>query len=259
MVLVSRPLPPRVLIQQQTHTAKRKTTAMKTYWDLADSARANLTVEQLEHYCRIECMQEGVIVPPAPAIKHVPPMPELETRRVYKIRLPMRGYRNETPNVWFRTEEDAQAVAKLIAGCCESEYVDGHTIDHAGSFDGAFEVFSVDVPAREAVLQRKTEIVARAKIERENESALVAYAKANDAVEKVRGEIVKDWHRMQDRSAELGRIVNTFEDYRKVEGVTDALARTFLAKAFTDEDIAEAEGWFGRNDMLTGPAVAEGT
>ena len=214
---------------------------MKTYWDHTEDERENLTSEQVTDLARFEHMEAGVIIPPEPS-----PLPDdeqlpVETEVVYGLEIPG-TYSTESLGFYFRTREDAEAVAAMQIFKTDYDYKVGIDYPYAKKQDVLSAVVEKTVYRRESLIAVQDELVARKHRREEHQNAVDEYRKAVDEAQKASSSMWDDWQDRQNVKAGKQRVRDTFDTYLAYCEGNETIARRFLSKAFDADLIRSAIG-----------------
>ncbi|MBU1785250.1 MAG: hypothetical protein KKG95_07945 [Candidatus Omnitrophica bacterium] len=209
---------------------------MKSYWDMTEKQRSQLTEEEVEALTSFELMQHGIVrVGPAPVEPDVPDVPEPDLT-FYAVK---QGYSN---TLHFNTTEAAHAAAR--AGVhLESAYC--YTTEtyrlHVGTNEPAVtEVKAYSAALWESIKEQvdKHDGVRKAYVEqkKEHDDLLEKQNKALDS-------LWSNWYTCKVAARQVKRVLATRDEYIQLTNGDEAMARTFLMKAFSEKEITEALEW----------------
>ena len=205
---------------------------MSDYWDLTERQRALL--DDLGPFEDYELMAAGLRrVGPAPDLRPVPAAPELPTFDVYVVRA---GY---TALGAFLTLEDAQACVRLRPRVLEENY---GTARKWLAVERDVTIDIVQACDHDAKKRAEKDDKLRADVLAANERAEKDHRDALDKQESVLEEMRDDWAVQRAHERDAQRVAETWAEYRRLAG-DDAVAHTFLLKAFTDSQVRFAEEW----------------
>lgn len=218
---------------------------MERYWDLTEKQRAELTDDQMEAYYAIERMERGAIAPVPPEYKPEV-LPEVPTNRYYAVH--SKNTYGDKFGCLFRTTDEAQKFIDLRPLIAESDY----TIDYKQTAKVPDEmcIVPVDLPTKDALIGVKPAYVKAHTAATENKKLRDEYDKAQTAYAEVLSKLTQDRYDCQALARKHKKITDTFEAYQRTANGDSGIAMKFLAKAFTDNDIAAAFEWF----EMTAPA-----
>lgn len=214
---------------------------LNTYWNLTEKQRAELTSEQVEGFLDAELMEQGVLKVPPLVLDPEIESPELAKRTFYRVRF--RG--QPDIELAFASAEAAATFAALKPLKTAREYLAGawsHSVEHA------FELIEPDVvtcqlASSDDMRSVKGALDRAAKVRIENENKRDEHTKATREQTKVMDVLWSDWHRCRGLDRDHRRVVETFEDYKRIAGGNTTVAARFLLKPFTREQIAAAAEW----------------
>lgn len=222
---------------------------MQTYWDLSEKERAALSREDVERYVDAELMTKGVLKVEPPKEAAVPDPPTVSRRSYLRGRHQSR-YGTTTTDVAFADAAAAQAL--LSAVVIEEDYDTGMKVART-----IFELDEVTAVPEDEYLRHRSALQAHKAIIEANKKARTEFAEAAKKQEAALSGLWADWTECRERDARLRKIVDTFEDYKRIAGGDVAVAARFLRKPFTEEEIAEAAKWFGVTIPAAEPVAAE--
>ena len=211
---------------------------MRTYWDLEEKTRAQLTEAEVERYGDFELMAKGVLKVKPLQLAEVPKMPEPDL----EVHVLMADS--------FHSLEVAAAGPELLgdlvnaAWRISTEWIGGQRVEVARDIDDADahvklkRVYSAKMfaEARASIEKANAAKSANEKAEREHEAALVAQRDALSG-------LWSDWHECVAKHRRLGKLADTWAEYMKMAG-DRTTATLFLGKAFALDEIVEAKEWF---------------
>lgn len=210
---------------------------MKRYFDYSEKERSEMTAETVDSLMARELMEAGVVAPKPPVLEDVPRFEATKTR-VYRVKA---GY-SYLHGFAFRTLEDAEAFTRLSVVDIESGYPSDLT--YFKHFD-KLGIEPEDV-LDQAEFVRVKETAEKAKsIKTANEKATSDYNAECKASRDITEGVWSDWRECREKAARIARIQRTFDEYLNLCDGQGALASRFLAKAYTAEQLQEADEWLG--------------
>ena len=212
---------------------------MKTYWDLTDAEKANLTREQVEQFVAAELMTHGVVKVEPPKYEDEPIAPRSDAT-CFRIR---ERDKHNAFDVAFATVEQAQAFLKLNPIAVDSIWTGGRSVPFTRPLENA-EIYQAETFSKAQVDASRATIEMSAKAKERNEVLAREYEKELRAQQEVLEGMWSDWREQQAKAARLRRVIDTFADYKTTAGDSD-LAAKFLHKAFPSAIIDEAASWYG--------------
>jgi hypothetical protein len=215
---------------------------MKTYWDLSERERGELSSEQVEAFVDAELMSKGVLRPGPLVLLPVPsaPVPDANLFTLAS----MSHY-----DVYFRSEQDARAVAEMI---CRVQRKRLTPDDWSGP--SALVMFGDD---RDRTVQpvaiytagtytAALDSIARAaNANEENKKRTEEHEKAVEAQREALSSMWGDWHSCCTKARRMQKVRDTFAEYVRLCDGSETTAAKFLAKAFPQPEIEDARAWFG--------------
>jgi hypothetical protein len=210
---------------------------MKRYWDYSESERAKLTAEQVEKFLAYELMERGVLQVEPLNLEEPKPV-SLPKRRVFLLREGDGAY-GTMLNLGFETIEQAEACRDAIRFIREQQGWQG---PHFTRPVKALQIVSEDLPTDDAVTAARSALEAESRIESANETARREYEAACKKVADATSGVWSDWRECQSVEARHQKIRDTLAGYVQMADGNEAMARAFLAKAFSPDEIEEAIG-----------------
>jgi hypothetical protein len=214
------------------------TTTMKTYWDLGERERAELTDERLAQLERIELMSEGVleVEPFVPEQEQPAPEPDVE---VFDVKV---GY---SVIATLRTMDAARAFIELRPVVVNSHWSpNGVTIQHENAAD-ELDVGVRRIHSRAQYGMHAATLIENAKVRERNAAAQKAFEDAMEARSLALATLRQDLAGCRARAAHYARVVRVWKEYTATAGGDAEVAARFLAKAFSRQDITAAAEWYG--------------
>jgi hypothetical protein len=207
---------------------------MKTYWDVNEKDRADLTEEEMEKFFEIELMMNGEVIPKKPVFKEIEdPMEKLRGKR--EIKFSVGGISSKT---LFDTIEDANKFLELNPQRGEYIYEVGYDYIYATKIsDKIDQIVTYKKEDLEEVKEDKTIYENRKK---EYEEDLEEYRKQRSSVEDLLSKIKEDKLERDKERRKLNEILQTYERFLTLaEGDSD-IARTFLEEKYDFWEIEKA-------------------
>ncbi len=222
---------------------------MKTYWDLSEKERSELSEAGVEAFLGAELMTKGVLRVDVPKYDDEPEEALPPGLKVFRPKVSdgsAWGGRNEL-NVGFETEEQVRAFLALKPVSIFSEYVGGshHIVARPIRHDGETELQLVEVHAREKLEEHRGQLEKREAIRKSNAAKRDQYEKEAKAQKEVLDGLWSDWLRCGRIAVEMLRILDTYNTYSETAGGDRETAFRFLRKVFTDDQILAAAEWHG--------------
>ncbi len=223
---------------------------MKTYWDLDETERAQLTTEDVERYIDAELMLKGVlkVKPLVLEPEIVAPVP---TASVFTVRID--SYNKL--DVAFETVEQARAFLTLKPKHLASEYMTNGSCPYTRVL-GDCEISEIRVFTEAEKDAAKAELKRAGAVKAENERRVEESSKAHKLQDEALKGLWDDYYECKARDARLRAVAETYADYQRTAG-DDIVAANFLAKVYPLELICEAATRFDRPQMATNIVVAQ--
>jgi hypothetical protein len=205
---------------------------IKTYWDLSERERSELTREHVEGFLDVELMTKGVRkVGAAPPEAALPSIPAPIIMYGWKV-----GYDNSDIVVAMR--ESAEDARTADARWAEYDYELGIRIVRPLGQVVEVEVHPADV------VERYRSDIAHCKAARESfEKQSSEHKRALDAQRKVLDGVWADWFRCQAKASEQRAIGATWARYVETSRGDKAAALRFIRLIHTDDELATADAW----------------
>ena len=220
---------------------------MNRYWDLSERQRSELTAEQVESMLAVELMEKGVqrIEPP----KLLPvEFPTVKKTTVWVLK---RGYSQS--DVAYETAEAAAAAMK------SGFWLDYNSVGDKTVYSinrQEIRVESADVTDASEVAAVKSQADKAKANKKANDDALREYNDNNTAVTEAVEGVWDDYHECRRNAHNYKRVIATREEYRNLCDGDEALADTFLLKAYNRDTIKLALEWFGEPPLAEPQPIA---
>jgi len=207
---------------------------MQTYWDLSEAERAALNEQEVERYIDAELMTKGVLRAKMVQPVDEPSLPEPD-QVLYVI-----GADYHSTFLGFLTAEAAtQALRQSVR--LDHEYVNGQSIPVACPL-GDGHIKEVRVHSVDTIRGARGTVEKATAAKAENERRRETYRRQLDAERDALQGLWEDWHRCRAKAAHVRRIVDVFDDYKRIAG-RDDVAGQFLLKVFDRDEVIEASEW----------------
>ena len=227
--------------------------AMTTYWDLSDAERIALSEDDVQRYCDLHLMCEGVLKPEEPKILPEDPVP-MTTERFYAIEA-TGEYGSQRLDVLFRSTETAEAFLKLAVA----------RLDFASYRHDLSEAFAkpllntkiepLDLPTEAERARAKAELDRLAANKAANTQERERYSKAIKACEKATEGIWEHYRELKRFEARLAEVRKHWDRYVEMSKGDKQIAREFLIKAFPVEHWECKGGGVDLVEELLGPGI----
>lgn len=204
----------------------------KTYWDLSEKERACLTDEQFKKFTQIELMEAGcAVLPDKPEELNLPPMEPLKMSVWYEV----------GGELLFSSMEDALTVMNLKPFKKSWVSALGYNQHKAEQVTDAPKTTTcVDA---EEVSRRNVELTERKAKETQYDRQLSEWKKANGEVKSTLESINEDWYAVKEKDRLYKNIVNSLHEYTDLAGGDVEIAKNFLKKRFSEDEIEAAIEW----------------
>jgi len=208
---------------------------MRTYWELERSERGDLTHDEMTELCNVELMRTGFLRPklPAPVSKQKPTM---KTFDVFVIEFDG-SYGKEFSDVCFASREEAER-ALSGASHLQREYRGDWWVRpfRNGKVVSKIVVTESDRTACKSLIDEWETDVAR------HEKEMREYDERVRACDKALKGVWEDYRACVAHKQRLEEVRRVYADYLKMTHDDVPMARAFLAKVATSDEIVEAIG-----------------
>lgn len=217
---------------------------MQTYWDLSEADRAALTRDDVARFVDLELMQKGVLKPKPLELLDVTPV-ELATETYFQIEgLGSYGEHATIGELGFRTESEARAVIEMRPVVVRQEWDLGKTL-FARQISPNSSIKLVTLAAENSVLAQRARLKEITAANTENDKRKRAFEEQTKKVDETLRGLWDDWHACVAKAAEMRRVAEVFADYKRMAGGDEAVAKRFLARAFPQSTVTDAQEWTG--------------
>lgn len=222
---------------------------MKTYWDYTEKERADFTSNQIDDLLKFELMHKGVLKPEQPVLHEVEEI-EVDKQTYFQVKF---GYR--ALDAVFETAEKAEEFLRLNPFNCDYDYKIGDGYRYAITpEDVSINPVQLCRYRDIALIKSKLEAIAAAK--EANRKATDKYNEDLKITTEACAGVWDDWHLCREKQQQFQQVINTFAEYQKLSDGNDAVARSFLVKAFPEATVCAAAEWFDAPYLLPNQPVA---
>lgn len=211
---------------------------MKSYWDLSDKERANLTEEEIKNFFPYELMAAGVVPPKEPILKEIKQLDIVPEKQFYKVQF---NYRI----ILFDNMDDARKFAEMNSYDEDSDYKTGDKFKfatlHQNKTINVSNIYSI-----EQIEKYRTQLEYNKEAKESNEKALEAYKKESQAAENAVTGIWRDYFKIQNEVQRAKHILETYTSYIRIAD-NENVAFKFLEKAFSKEEIEFVDKYLDTN------------
>lgn len=204
---------------------------MKTYWDYTNKERSEMSEQEVSAFMDAELMSKGVLKVLAPTLRSITP-----------INIPTSVY-FQVGNVVFKDVTQAEAFLKLSPARENYDYNVGYEFKYAELLET--EIKQVRYYSRQDLLTLKSELSKNNESKKHNDSVQIEYEKAIKKVNDVTNGVWEDWYDQRRTAERHQKLRDTEADYIKLTNGDVDIARTFLLKVYSQEQINETYAWFG--------------
>lgn len=212
---------------------------MKTYWDLSNAERAELSEEDVRQFIRVHLMENGILEAPAIDLlsEEVPIMPKTT---VFGVSKPGEFGRNDSLDIAFADAETAQRFINLQPMNLSHDY-QADSVEYMKVLSGLL-IEPTDVLSETAYLEFKAELEKVKANKEHNKATRRDVEKASHAIRETSEGLWQDWHSCLEHAAKLMQVCDTYLEYLELAEGNETAARAFLAKAYDEELCQEALG-----------------
>jgi SepF-like predicted cell division protein (DUF552 family) len=202
---------------------------MKTFYDLTDEEKMNLTEDQIIYYAKLECAQRGIIVP----LKPVNELKEFKTpsKKFYQV-----GYESFV----FETEEDAQKYVDIITKALTVKRLgnDYNSKDqYVTTINTTTEIKPITLYTEEEAKNVKSDVLYNESLTNQ----ITTFEKANmefNLIVKELKDCVEEFLYYSGRVDYYGKV---FEEYLTLAEGNHEMAQTFFNKAYSSARLSEVD------------------
>lgn len=207
---------------------------MQRYWDYSEKERAAMTEEQVEVLLGYELMEKGVLKVDLPVVHDMLPV-DMPKRRIFSLAEIDQHGTTKPIGVSFETIAQAEACLTFNPLKRVDEW---NTEHHVASCN--MTIIAEMLPDAAAVIAAKATTDDNRRRKAENDEAQRRYEQELKKVNDATSGVWSDWHDCRRKADEAKKIRDTFDEYKRMTGGNEELARAFLAKAFEANEIEEA-------------------
>lgn len=212
---------------------------MRTYWDLPEAERAELSEEQVRQFVRVHLMENGVLEAPEVALmSEVAPLMPKTT--VFGVSKPREYSGSETLGVAFKDAETAQEFINLQPMKLSHDY-QADSVEYMKGLSGLV-IEPTEVLSETAYLEYKAELEKVRSNKEHNQKIRKEVDDATRAIREASEGLWDDWYRCCAHAAKLAQVRDTYNEYLDLAEGNPTAARAFLAKAYDEELCQEALG-----------------
>lgn len=222
---------------------------MKTYWDLSERERSELTQDDVQKYVDAELMVKGVLKVQPLQLEEEPAVTSPATT-LFVVRTKEKKYSSRVDVLAFRDEESVAKFLALQPMALSLEYVGGSNVTTyapvAEPEIARVAMFSVD-----ELTMRRAEVERANSIREENARRSREHEIASSAVKEALRGLWDDWAACGRTALQMQQIVATWSEYVQTTKGDQYLAATFLQKVYPLSAIRDAEKWTGTTILTT--------
>lgn len=219
---------------------------MKTFYDLTSEEKVQLTAEQVQYYAKIDCANQGIIIPQKPInqLKSV----VAPTQQYYQV-----GYESFV----FESIEDAQNYIdaknksfqlKSIGNSYDNknQYVSERTSDYK-------EVKTISAYSKEESVDLKSVLEYNAEVSKE----LKAYEESLSKYNEIESSIWEEIQEINFRNSRIALYDKIYNDYLSLADGNEKIAYTFFDKAYRNISLSDIDREIV-DEILNTPICEEG-
>jgi len=218
---------------------------MKTFEDLLESEKVELTIEQVQYYAKIDCANKGIIIPQKPInqLKDV----VAPTQNYFQV-----GYESFV----FETMEDAQSYIDAKSKSFQIRSI-GNNYDNKSQFISERttdfkEIKTIVLYTKEESVELKTILEYNDEVSKELKEYSGSLSKYNEIESSIRDEI-KEINYYNSRKKLYDKI---YSDYLDLASGNNEIAFTFFDKAYRNVSLSDIDREVV-DAILTAPRCAE--
>ena len=204
---------------------------MKTYWDFSEKERSEMTEQQVQDLMDLHLMEKGVLKVLAPKLIPLDPDPDLKKLVQFEVE-----------GILFDTAEKAQAFLDLGPKKESYDYSAGYDYKYPKPMEGRIE--KVSCVDHQSLMDHALVLKKNNVSKKSNENLLEKYHEAQKKVEDCTCEVWSDYREQQEKNRRYAKTIETWNEYLKLTGGDEELAKTFLLKAIEKEEVEQAFAWF---------------
>lgn len=202
---------------------------MKTFYDLTDEEKMNLTEDQIIYYAKLEGAQRGTIIP----LKPVNELKEFKTpsKKFYQV-----GYESFV----FETEEDAQKYVDIIAKTLTVKRLGnnyGSKDLYVTTRDTTTEIKLITLYTEEEMKNVKSDLLYNESLTNE----ITAFEEANKEFNLIGEELKNCVEELLYYSGRVDYYGKVFEEYLTLAEGNHEMAQTFFNKAYSSARLSEVD------------------
>lgn len=203
---------------------------MKTFYDLTDEEKISLTENQVQYYAKLDCANQGIIIPQKPInnLKEVQP----PTQKFYQV-----GYES----IVFETEQDAQDYVNAKQKGFSTTYI-GDSYNSREQYTNKAVNDVGDI--KSIVLYTKEEAIGLKQTIKYNQETQKEWDEYNKALENYNNIERNIWSEIEDIKFYNSRqeyYQKVYDDYTELANGDLLTAHKFFEKAYKNADLTDID------------------
>lgn len=201
-------------------------TTLKTFDDLSDSEKLQLTDEQIEHYVDVELMSKGLVRPTAPTLKDVPDADRPEGELMFVVQA------DDSDFCAFESIDDARTMIELSCLKVDYDWLGSGSYGSSDKLEYVGDAIKFSIVERslstkvDADRARKA-LKGRAAVIKQNADVQDEYNEASSEVRSARESIDEDICQLQTSERTYSRLLDRFDHFVGLAG-DHAIALKFM-------------------------------
>jgi len=203
---------------------------MKTFYDLTKEEKVSLTTEQVQYYARLDCANQGIIIPQKP-ISETKPVIE-PTTKFYSV-----GYES----VYFDNEAAVEAYIALLA---HSYIVKGMTNDYSSKSQYGVKRDTTNSEPKITLLYTTEEAKEIKDVLISNTQTKKEWNEYNEALKEYNNIVDSMWEEVRDINYVNSRkeyYNKVYNDYLELAEGNNKTAYTFFSKAYATLSLSDVD------------------
>lgn len=219
--------------------------ALVRYWDHQARERALLTEEEVTKLLDFELMEKGVLKVLPMTLQTVPLVPELKQTKFFEV-----------GGIVFDSAEKAEQFLALNPMSKDYEYSVSSKHYYSKPLQGTIRTEMLC--DHTDILNAASALKAAKAADESNEAERRRHLQESKEVDKVLAHVWDDWNEQRVAKAKHEKLASTLQEYLAMTGGDYDLAVGFLLKAYTVEQIEEANAFLGSTiPTMTAPKAAQ--
>ena len=203
---------------------------MKTFYDLTKEEKVVLTEEQVNYYAKLDCANQGLIIPQKPINELKPVI--APTQKYYQI-----GY----DSFVFETEQEAQDYIDAKGKAFQVKSI-GNNYDNKNQFISEKVVDYKEI--KSTILYTKEEAADLKSVLEYNAETEKEWKKYNESLKEFNSIVSSMWteiYEIQFYNKRLEFYNKVYQDYVELAGGSNGVAYTFFDKAYRTANLSDVD------------------